>query len=235
MDCIYIALLSKALYSIASHSHPFVHRRRCQPCKVTTNTSGPVRVGWCLAQGHLDTWLGGARGSNQQPLCCQTIALSSWATATHPPHPTPYHRLWCQAPPPSVPPPPCIEEPPLQGCSSAAPTTSRSSTVWPMDPGPWTLEEHQSGNLFIWSACNNVERHRSRTHPQALEIEILATAPCRVFEYVVLFECVLLLLIWSVQCIILSRLLLFYYQDLSDLTCHLSLSHTPQVTTKRDS
>jgi len=32
------------------HIHPFIHRRRCQPCKVTTNTSGVVK---CLAQGNL--------------------------------------------------------------------------------------------------------------------------------------------------------------------------------------
>jgi len=44
------------------HVHPFIHRRRCHSCKATTNTSGAVRVRWCLAQGHLDTWLGGARG-----------------------------------------------------------------------------------------------------------------------------------------------------------------------------
>jgi len=25
-------------------------------CKVTTNTSGAVRVRWCLAQGHLARW-----------------------------------------------------------------------------------------------------------------------------------------------------------------------------------
>jgi len=44
--------------------HPFIHRRWCQPCKVTTSMSAAVRVK-CLAQGHLDTWLGRARGSNQ--------------------------------------------------------------------------------------------------------------------------------------------------------------------------
>jgi len=56
------------------HIHPFIHRRWCQPCKVTTNTSGgEVRVRWCLAQG--------ARGSNQQLSGFQTTALTSWATA----------------------------------------------------------------------------------------------------------------------------------------------------------
>jgi len=38
-----------------------------RPSLVRTNTSGAVRVRWCLAQGHLNTWLGEARGSNQQP------------------------------------------------------------------------------------------------------------------------------------------------------------------------
>jgi len=61
------------------HIHPFTDRRRCQPCKVTTNTSGAGRVRWRLAQGHLDTWLGGggARGPNQEPSCCQTTDLTS--------------------------------------------------------------------------------------------------------------------------------------------------------------
>jgi len=39
----------------APHIHPFIPRRRCQPCKVTTNTSGAGRVRWRLAQGLLDT------------------------------------------------------------------------------------------------------------------------------------------------------------------------------------
>jgi len=46
----YIALLSKVPHSCLT----FIHRRRCQPCKVTTNTSGAVRVRRRLAQGHLD-------------------------------------------------------------------------------------------------------------------------------------------------------------------------------------
>jgi len=51
LKCIYTALLSKALYSCLT----FTRQWRCQPCKVTTNTSGAVRVRWCLAQGHLGT------------------------------------------------------------------------------------------------------------------------------------------------------------------------------------
>jgi len=39
MDCIYVALLSKVFLQLPD-IHPFIHRRRCQPCKVTTNTSG---------------------------------------------------------------------------------------------------------------------------------------------------------------------------------------------------
>jgi len=59
-------------FTVASHSPIHTHIR-CQPCKATTNTSGAVRVSWCLAQGHLNTELGGgARRSNQQPSGCQT-------------------------------------------------------------------------------------------------------------------------------------------------------------------
>jgi len=79
---LYRAFIQSALQ--LPHIHPFIHRRRCQTCKVTTNTSGAGRVRWRLAQGHLDTLLGGggARGSNQQPSCCQTTALTSWAKAS---------------------------------------------------------------------------------------------------------------------------------------------------------
>jgi len=74
--CKWIAF--KYHFTVTSHSpiHPFIHQQRCQPCKATTNTSGAGRVR-CLAQGHLDTLLGGARGSNQQP--------SGWQTTTLPP------------------------------------------------------------------------------------------------------------------------------------------------------
>ena len=37
------------------HINLIIHRRRCQPCKVTTNTSEAFMV-MCLAQGHLDTY-----------------------------------------------------------------------------------------------------------------------------------------------------------------------------------
>jgi len=54
-------------FTVASHSHINT------PMVVPTNTSGAVRVRVrSLAQGHLDTSLGGARGSNQQPSCWQT-------------------------------------------------------------------------------------------------------------------------------------------------------------------
>ena len=39
--------------------HTFTHRRRCQPRRATASSSGAVRVR-CLAQGHLNTQLGGA-------------------------------------------------------------------------------------------------------------------------------------------------------------------------------
>jgi len=42
-------------FIVLPHIHPFIHRRRCRPCKVTTNTAGGGRVRWCLAQGHLHT------------------------------------------------------------------------------------------------------------------------------------------------------------------------------------
>ena len=45
-------------FTILPHIHPFMntftHRRRCQPCKASTNSSGAGGVR-CLAQGHLDT------------------------------------------------------------------------------------------------------------------------------------------------------------------------------------
>ena len=41
-------------------THTFTHRRQSQPRRVTDSVSGAVRM-WCLAQGHLDTQLGGAR------------------------------------------------------------------------------------------------------------------------------------------------------------------------------
>jgi len=43
------------LFTVLPHIHPLIHRQWCQPCKVTTNTSGAGRVRWCLAQGHLHT------------------------------------------------------------------------------------------------------------------------------------------------------------------------------------
>jgi len=74
-DLHYKALLSKALYNIASHSpiHTCIYTQTAVSPTATVSSSGAVGVG-CLAQGHLDTWL--AWGSNQQPLGCQKIALS---------------------------------------------------------------------------------------------------------------------------------------------------------------
>ena len=61
MVLIYIALLSKALYSVftVTDIHPFTHRRLSQPRRATVSSSGAIRVRR-LAQGHHDTWLGGA-------------------------------------------------------------------------------------------------------------------------------------------------------------------------------
>ena len=60
--------------------HSFAHRRRCQPSRATASSSGAVRVR-CLPQGHLDTQLGGAGGSNQQPSGYQTTHSTYRATA----------------------------------------------------------------------------------------------------------------------------------------------------------
>jgi len=65
---LYSAFLRSALQ--LPHIHPFIHRRWCQPTR-------QEQLGLGFAQGHLDTELGGARGSNQQPSCCQTTALTS--------------------------------------------------------------------------------------------------------------------------------------------------------------
>jgi len=35
-------------FTVLPHIHPFLHRRRCRPCKVTTDTSGAGRVRWRL-------------------------------------------------------------------------------------------------------------------------------------------------------------------------------------------
>jgi len=71
-------LYSAFIQRVLQYSLTFMQRQRCQPCKIRTNTSGAVR---CLVQWHLDPLQDGAQGSNQQPSCCQTIALTSWATA----------------------------------------------------------------------------------------------------------------------------------------------------------
>ena len=44
---------------IQSDLHRLTHRRQSQPCKATASSSGAVRVK-CLAQGHINTQLGGA-------------------------------------------------------------------------------------------------------------------------------------------------------------------------------
>ena len=62
MGCIYTALFSKCftiLPKIHPFMHTFTHRRRSQPRKETASSSGAVRARR-LAQGHLDTQLGGA-------------------------------------------------------------------------------------------------------------------------------------------------------------------------------
>jgi len=76
MVCIYIAILSKALYSCLTFAHSFTDGG--------ANTSGAGRVRWCLAQAHLDTYLGraGDRTSNLPKkrvivLLCSELKLRS--------------------------------------------------------------------------------------------------------------------------------------------------------------
>ena len=60
--CIYIALLSKALYVHYIHpfTHTFIHRWRRKPCKAPTAHREQCGV-QSLAQGHFDINSGGAR------------------------------------------------------------------------------------------------------------------------------------------------------------------------------
>jgi hypothetical protein len=100
-------------FTILPNIHPFMHtfiqRRRCQPRRATASLSGAVRVRR-LAQGHLDTQLGGAgdRASSLQvsgppalppapPGLYDYTSLfqQRWEIqredATVPPHPHPHH------------------------------------------------------------------------------------------------------------------------------------------------
>jgi len=49
-------MATKGLY-INPFTHTFIQRRRCQPCKAPSSSSGESGVR-CLAHGHLDTWPG---------------------------------------------------------------------------------------------------------------------------------------------------------------------------------
>ena len=50
------AFIQSDLYRLI---HTLTHQRQSQPCKATASSSGAVRVK-CLAQGHINTQLGGA-------------------------------------------------------------------------------------------------------------------------------------------------------------------------------
>jgi hypothetical protein len=64
-----------ALYYLTfTHSCTHSHRRRCQPCEATASLSRAVRVR-CLAQGHLDTQLGGAGDQTSNLLVTSQPAL----------------------------------------------------------------------------------------------------------------------------------------------------------------
>jgi len=83
----WIAIISRfypKCFTVLPHIQRFIHGRRCQPCKVTTNTSGAVRVRWCLAQAGMDYRTGlpgpgpGAhelRGPLSQNLCMKSLLL----------------------------------------------------------------------------------------------------------------------------------------------------------------
>ena len=75
---------------IAQHSpiHGFTKRRRCQPCKATARSPGAVRVR-CLAQGHLDTQLGGA---GIELATFQVDLVTSQPTLPPEPHAGPFLR-----------------------------------------------------------------------------------------------------------------------------------------------
>jgi len=58
-------------FTVLPHIHPFIRRRRCRPCKVTTNTScsgTPQHLARRQSPGIEPSW---------QPSCCQTTALTS--------------------------------------------------------------------------------------------------------------------------------------------------------------
>ena len=63
------------LPNIHPFMHTFTHRWRCQARRVTASSSGAVR-GSCLAQGHVNTQLGGAGDQTRNPLVTSQPALT---------------------------------------------------------------------------------------------------------------------------------------------------------------
>ena len=63
------------------HANIYKHRRQSQPHKETASSSGALRVRR-LAQGHLDTRLGGAVDRTSNLLSYQPTCITSWATAS---------------------------------------------------------------------------------------------------------------------------------------------------------
>ncbi|CAL8365855.1 unnamed protein product [Arctogadus glacialis] len=76
METITINHLADAFIQSDLHRliHTLTHRRQSQPCKATASSSGAVRVK-CLAQGHIDTQLGGARDGTSNLSVNKTTAL----------------------------------------------------------------------------------------------------------------------------------------------------------------
>ena len=59
--------------------HTFTHRRRSQPRKRAASSLGAVRI-MCLAQGHLNTQLGGAGDRTSSPLIIMATMATKWVT-----------------------------------------------------------------------------------------------------------------------------------------------------------
>ena len=76
-------------FTIVPSIHPFMltftHRRWCQQCRAAASSSGAVTV-MCLAQGHLDTQLGGAGDrTNNLLVTSQKVAPETHATHIYTP------------------------------------------------------------------------------------------------------------------------------------------------------
>ena len=80
--CLHSGHLADAFIQSDLHrlTHTLTHRRQGRPCKAIASSSGAVRVK-CLAQGHIDTQLGGA-GDGTSNLRLLDNCSTSWAKPT---------------------------------------------------------------------------------------------------------------------------------------------------------